>query len=146
MTEQELLAKLAGVEALFAGTTFAGERQAAATARDKLLAKLAEVQASDPPVEQQFSLGDTWTVRLMIALLRRYGLEPYRRRGQRRTTVMARMPRKFLDETLWPQFVELSAVLREYLQQVTDRVIQQAIHPDVADAAEAPKPLGPGGA
>ena len=33
-----------------------------------------------------------------VALLRRYGIQPYRYRGQRRTTVMARLSRPFVNE------------------------------------------------
>ena len=64
MTEAELLEKLARIEALFAGTTFEGERNAAANARDKLRARIAELIASDPPREHQFSLRDIWSVKL----------------------------------------------------------------------------------
>ena len=144
MTEAELLEKLSRIEALFAGTTFEGERNAAANARDKLRARITELLASDPPREQQFSLADIWSVKLMIALLRRYDIEPYRRRGQRRTTLMARIPQRFLDETLWPEFVQLSAELQQYLSEITDRVIAKAVHADATEPAEAPKPLPPG--
>jgi len=144
MTEAELLEKLSRIEALFAGTTFEGERNAAANARDKLRARITELLASDPPREQQFSLADIWSVKLMVALLRRYDIEPYRRRGQRRTTLMARVPQRFLDETLWPEFVQLSAELQQYLAEITDRVIAKAVHADATEPAEAPKPLPPG--
>jgi len=144
VTEAELLTKLSQLEALFAGTTFAGEREAAANARDKLRARLAELLPTDPPVEQQFTLRDIWSTRLMVALLRRYELRPYRRKGQRHTTVMAMVPRRFLEETLWPQFVQLSQVLEQYLFEVTERVIAQAIHADASEPAQESKALGPG--
>lgn len=143
MTEAELLRKLMQVEALFAGSTYAGEREAAANARDKLRAKLDEVSKSDAPVEHKFSLRDAWSVRLLIALLRRYDIAPYRRRGQHATTVMAKMPREFLQETVWPQFERLSEILAQYLSEVTERVIAEAIHPDRSDASE-PKALPEG--
>jgi hypothetical protein len=144
MTEAELLEKLSRIEALFAGTTFEGERNAAANARDKLRARIAELVATDPPREHQFSLPDIWSVKLMVALLRRYDIEPYRRRGQRKTTLMARMPKRFLEETLWPEFVQLSDELQRYLAEITDRVIAKAVHADATEPKEAPKPLPPG--
>ncbi|HET6583166.1 MAG TPA: hypothetical protein VFG69_06960 [Nannocystaceae bacterium] len=144
MTEAELLEKLSRIEALFAGTTFEGERNAAANARDKLRARIAELVASDPPREHQFSLRDVWSVKLMVALLRRYDIEPYRRRGQRHTTVLARIPKRFLEETLWPEFTQLSDELTRYLAEITDRVIATAVHPDAREPSEAPKPLPPG--
>jgi len=144
MTEAELLEKLQRIEALFAGTTFEGEKLAAAAARQKIQARLAELAKQDPPKERHFSLPDIWSVKVFVALLRRYGIRPYRRRGQRRTTVMANVPQRFLDETLWPEFNELFATLQSYLLEVTERVIAQAIHPDAAEPDEAPKALPPG--
>jgi hypothetical protein len=76
---------------------------------------------------------DGWSKKLFIALLRRYGLKPYRYTRQRRTTVMARVPPSFLDKTLWPEFVELSDTLRTYLAEITDRVIAEGIHADSSD-------------
>lgn len=71
-----------------------------------------------------------------MALLRRYGLKPYRYRGQRRTTVMTKVTKSFVDQTLWPEFQQLNATLRGYLDDVTKRVIAEAIWGDVSDAEE----------
>ena len=43
---------------------------------------------------------------------------------------MVKVPRSFVNETLWPEFIELSNVLSKYLDEVTDRVIAQGIHAD----------------
>jgi hypothetical protein len=132
--EQELLETLKKVEALFGGTTFAGERTAAAEAIERIRERLRNVQATQPPEEFTFSMPDSWSRRLFTALLMRYGIQPYRYRGQRRTTVMARVPRKFLDETLWPEFSQLNDVLRSYLERVTERVIKASIYADDVEA------------
>jgi hypothetical protein len=80
-----------------------------------------------------------------MALCRRYGIELYRYRGQRRTTVVARVSRRFVNETLWPEFEQLSAVLRKHLDEVTERIIAAAIHEDTSEAVETASPaeLGP---
>src|SRR5262245_56301720 len=117
MDEAHLLEKLAKIEALFAGTTSAGERVAAGEARRRILERLSEVRTLDPPIEYKFTLSDTWSRRVFLALCRRYELTPYRRRGQRHTTVMLKVPRRFVDETLWPEFRELSETLRSYLEE-----------------------------
>ncbi len=131
--EQKLIEKLRRVEALFAGAATPGERNAAAEARERIRSRLAEQQDVDPPVEFSFSLQDPWSRRLFTALLRRYGIRPFRYRRQRQTTVMARVPQRFLDETLWPEFSELNKVLNSYLQEVTDRVIRDGINSDTSD-------------
>jgi hypothetical protein len=141
MDESRLLEKLEKIEALFAGATTDGERVAAGEARRRILHRLAEVRVLDPAIEYKFSLGDTWSRRVFLALCRRYELAPYRRRGQRHTTVMLRVPARFVDETLWPEYVQLSETLRSYLEEVTQRVVDQVLQADGSDAAEEEAPL-----
>ena len=131
-----LLETLRRIEALHFRTDVAGERDASAEALEAIRRRLAELEQSDPPVEYRFSLPDSWSRRLLMALLRRYGIDPYRYRGQRHTTVMARVSRSFVDNTLWPEFCELNEVLRNYLSEVTGRVIREAIHADSSEATE----------
>ena len=80
----------------------------------------------------------------MIALMRRYQIRPYRYPGQRYTTVMARIPKRFVDETLWPEFQELNRTLASFLSEVTDRVIAQGIESNLADIEVAPERLSMG--
>jgi len=134
MDEQRLIEKLRRIESLYAGATTPGERIAAATARDRIRERLRALQDRAVEVEYRFTLSDIWSRKLFLGLLRRYDLEPYRYRGQRYTTVMVRVPRKFVDETLWPEFQELNQTLRAYLDEVTDRVIREEIHRDSSEA------------
>jgi len=144
--EARLLEKLSRVEALWAGATTDGERMAAAAARDRIRERLDSLSRESPPIEFRFTLPDHWARRLLLALVRRYGLDPYRRPGQRHTTVMIRAPRRFVDETLWPEFQQLHDTLHAYLHDVTERVVAQVIHGDSSDApvVAAPAQLGDG--
>jgi hypothetical protein len=136
--EARLIEKLRKIERLFARTDVAGERAAAESARERIRERLDQLARTEPPVEFRFSLPDAWSKSLFLALLRRYGLAPYRYRGQRRTTVMVRVTRTFADQVLWPEFRELDATLRQHLDAVTQRIIATAIHGDVRDAEERP--------
>lgn len=133
MHEDDLIEKLRKIERLHAGATTAGEREAAADAIERIKRRLAASQKDEPATEYRFKLNDDWSRKLFIALLRRYGIQPYRYARQRRTTVMARVPASFVDSTLWPEFLELSATLRDYLAEITDRVIAEGIHQDTGD-------------
>jgi hypothetical protein len=126
--ETRLIEKLHKIEALFAGSTYPGERQSAESAIERIRRRLAELDQTERPVEFRFSLTDGWSKSLLIALLRRYGLNPYRYAGQRRTTVRVRVAASFVDQVLWPEFLQLNATLCTHLDSVTRRVIQQAIH------------------
>jgi hypothetical protein len=53
---------------------------------------------------------------------------------------MAKVSKRFVDETLWPEFEQLTATLREYLDEITDRVISTTIHGDASEAAEVDQP------
>ena len=142
MNEETLLREnIRKLEALFAGAGTPGEKDAAEAGLERIRARLAELQTSDPPIEMQFSLSDPWTRKLFLALCRRYGLKPYRLPRQRMTTVMLRVPRKFLDQVLWPEFKELSAALRRYLDEVTTRVIREEVHRDTSEAREEQQSL-----
>jgi len=132
--EQKLVEKLRRIEALFAGTTFEGERVAAADAMQRIRERLRQVQESDSPIEYKFTMTDMWSRRVLLALLRRYDIRPYRYHGQRHTTVMARVPVSFVDKTLWPEFEQLDDTLRAYLNEITDRVISECIHANSSEA------------
>ena len=82
--ENQLRERLKKVEALYFGATTDGERGAAEAAVERLKAKLEEVSRRDPPIEMKFSLPDQWSVRLFIALCRRYGVRPSDIRGSAR--------------------------------------------------------------
>lgn len=134
MNEKKLTEKLKRIEALFAGATTDGERDAAFNALQKIRDRLNEIKREDPPVEYKFSMADIWSRKLFLALLRRYDIKPYRYYRQRYTTVMARIPKSFVDETLWPEFEELNKTLRQYLEEVTNKIIGETIHSDSSDA------------
>lgn len=130
--EQQLIEKLRRIEALFARPGTAGEREAAARARERILQRLGDAHPSrtapeEPLVEYRFSLADPWSRRLLHALLARHGIKVYRRRGQRSSTVLARVSRRFVDEQLWPEFCAFERELRRYLDECTDRIIERAL-------------------
>jgi hypothetical protein len=139
--ETQLREKLRKIEALFAGAGTLGERIAAEAALERVRARLAELERSNPPIEMQFSLPDQWSRRLFLALCRRYGLKPYRLYRQRLTTVMLRVPEGFIDQVLWPEFAELNAALTQYLDEVTTRIIRDEVHRDTSEAAEVASAL-----
>jgi hypothetical protein len=134
MDERQLIQRLRLVENLFAGAATDGEREAAANAAERIRRRLGELERSDPAVEYTFRLSHIWSRRLLLALLRRYGIRPYRNCGQRHTTVMAQVSRRFVDETLWPEFQELNKVLHDYLSETTERVIREGLDADSSEA------------
>lgn len=140
-----LIAKLRSLEALHAGATTPGERAAAESARERIVARLQRTQRSDPPIEYRFTMENQWSRKLLMALARRYGLEPYRYYRQRYTTVMLRVPETFVDETLWPEFCQLDEALREHLDAVAERVIHEAVNTDTSEANEIRGELTDGG-
>src|SRR5262245_43650743 len=139
--DMRLRERLRKVEALFAGAGTEGERLAAEAALARIRARLAEEGRREPPIEMQFSIADPWARLLFMALSRRYGLAPYRYHRQRRSTVMLRAPKSFLEAVLWPEFRELEAELRTYLEEVTQRVIREEVFADTSDAAEVAQAL-----
>lgn len=137
--EARLIEKLRKIEALFARASTPGERVAAENAGERIRRRLGELEKVERAIEYRLSLPDAWSKQLFIALLRRYGIEPYRYRGQRRTTVLAKVTRSFMEQVLWPEYRELDATLRAHLASVTKRVIATALHRDDSEVTERPE-------
>jgi len=139
MDERErLLEKLRRIEALYAGAATEGEREAAGGARERIAARLRLCEQADPPIEYRFSLHDPWSRQLFTALLRRYGIRPYRYPRQRRNSVMARVSRTFVEQTLWPEFSAINAELQAHLGRICADIIKQAVAEDTSEAEEVP--------
>jgi len=139
-SETDLLEKLEKIEALFAGAKTPGEKAAAGAAADRIRARLKQTERREKSLEIRFSLPDPWSRHMFIALCRRYGLRPYRYPRMRRQSVMVRAPETFLNTVLWPEFQEINAALTEYLAEVTDKVIREAVFKETRDADEVPEP------
>ena len=89
--EARLRDKLRKIEALFAGAGTPGEKAAADAAADRIRARLGTATGSEVPEEIRFSVPDSWSRQLFIALC------------------------------LWPEFRELSGALSAYLAEITVR-------------------------
>ena len=140
MNETILIEKLLKIEALFAGASTPGERVSADLARQRILLRLKELLPKDPPIEYKFTFTDMWSRKVFVAMLRRYDLKPYRYYRQRYTTVMVKVPKRFVDETLWPEFEKINSELQEYLAEITQKVVTQVLHEDSSDAEIVKEP------
>jgi len=136
VNERELEIRIAKLEALFAGTSYEGEKQAAKKNLDRLLDRLHQEQARDKVVEMKFTGLTPQSKKLFIALLSRYGLRPYRYYRQKYTTVMVKGPKDFLNNVVWAEFIQLNDLLVEHLDEVTDRIISQNICSSVEEEKE----------
>lgn len=134
--EDELRDKLRKIEALFAGATTDGEREAAGAAAERIRARLSETGAREGAVEMRFAIHDPWSRKLFLALSRRYGIEPYRYPRMKRQSLVVSAPRSFVEGVLWPEFNQLNEALTSYLMSVTERVIRDVVHKDTGDAVE----------
>jgi hypothetical protein len=144
--EAEIREKLRKIEALYARAGSEGERLAAKAAAERIRTRLGEAQESRALVEMQFSLSNQWSRQLFVALCRRYGLEPFRYKRQRHTTVMLKAPEAFIHDTLWPQFQQLNEVLTQYIADITARLIHDEVYADTGEAREVDEPQRlPGG-
>jgi len=138
---RHLIDTLLKVEALHAGATTPGERDACGAAIDRIKKKLEQFVEDDPPEEIQCTFSNHWSKQLFCALAKRYDLQPYRYRRQRHTTVMLRVPERFLNEVLWPEFEGLNKVLQKYLDDMTAKIISEAIYNGSTEEEVREQPL-----
>jgi hypothetical protein len=139
----KLFETLRKIEALYAGAATPGERDAAASASERIRARLKSIGEEERSEEFRFTMDNQWSRKIFVALLRRYGIEPYRYSRQRRTTVMARVPRSFVQQTLMPEFEEMNRALVQHLERITDEILSQEISDDTSEAREV-QSLGDG--
>jgi hypothetical protein len=132
----KLFETLRKIEALYADAATPGERDAAASARERIRAKLKTLAEQERSEEYRFSMDNPWSRKIFVALLRRYGIEPYRYSRQRRNTVMARVPRSFVEQTLMPEFEQMNRALFDHLERITDDIISHGISDDTSEARE----------
>jgi tRNA nucleotidyltransferase (CCA-adding enzyme) len=135
MDESELIRKLKLIEALHKGATTPGEKLAAAAALQRIQERLEKQSqdAADRPIPYTFSVPDEWRKQLLVALLRRHNIQPYRYPRQRHTTVRATVSKQFVDQILWPEYLEMSEELSKYLSETTERIIRAAVHSDSSE-------------
>jgi len=133
---EKLFETLRKIEALYAGAATPGERDAAASARERIQGRLKQLAQQEQSEEYRFAMDNPWSRKIFVALLRRYGVEPYRYSRQRRTTVMARVPRSFVVQTLMPEFEAMNGALFEHLERITDDIISHEISHDMSEPGE----------
>jgi hypothetical protein len=83
-----------------------------------------------------FRLPDPWKRRAFLAFCRRYGLGPYRYPRQRDSTILVRAPKSFINQTLWPEFLEISRALEKHLHEATERIIREEVFSNADEAEE----------
>ncbi len=133
--DRALRAKLSKVEELFRRAGSPGERAAAEAAMDRLNSRLGgSKKRAEPEVELQYSLPDSWSVRLFIAVCRKHGVHTFRYRRQRHTTVMVRTQQRVFDREVWPEFVRLQSELADYFVDVTDHLVERVMRSDGDDS------------
>ena len=134
--DKELRAKLAKVEALFRRAASPGEKAADGAAMDRLRGRLGGLDRTrEPEVELQFSLPDTWSVSLFVAVYRKHGMRPYRYRRQRRTSVVVCAREREFNRVVWPEYSSLQTELESYFEDVTDHLITRVMGSDGDDSA-----------
>ena len=134
--EQTLREKLRKIEALFSGAATEGERVAAGAAAERIRERLGQAAGKEKQIEMRFSIPDTWSRQLFVALCRRYGLRPFRYRRMHRQSILIRVPRSFIEQVLWPELEQLNSALVAYLADITERVIREEVHGETGEADE----------
>jgi hypothetical protein len=124
-TEMETIEALGRIERHFA--SWAGDVRDNHAAGESIRTMLRDAKARESSVELRFSLSDPMTVKLFLAVCRRYGLKPYQRPGQHRTTVMLMVPPSFSQKILVPEFQKLSEALGLYFRDITERLIESSV-------------------
>jgi hypothetical protein len=123
--DSEVERALLAIEARFAGVAAARDGRGSAAARDHVIERLRR-ELAEPPVEAEFSRLQPSVQYLLLMLARRYGVTAYRRKGQRKSTVLLALPEAFAHEVFEPAVKNMSKVLEAHLHEVAKRVVDAA--------------------
>jgi len=121
---KDLLEKIRKIEALIEGAKTIGEKDAAILAKDRIRKKLI-AEEKTKKVEYTLRTSDSWHKKLLVAICRKYGVRPYRYKRQKYTTVMVHIDEQFLEDVLWPEYLEYSKHLEELVEEVTNNIIRK---------------------
>ncbi|MEZ5040368.1 MAG: hypothetical protein R2828_10760 [Saprospiraceae bacterium] len=122
---EDLFARIKKIESLIKGSTTAGEKTAALLAKERILEKYPRLKHENDLKEYALYTQDNWHKKLLIAICRKYEVKPYRYHRQKYTTVMVRINPEFLNNVLWPEFLEYSAHLESIVEGITDDLINK---------------------
>lgn len=121
----KLIDRINKIEELILRASTEGERQAALSAKDRILEKYPEIEFEKEIKEFTLYTSDEWHKKLLLAICRKYELEPYRYQRQKYTTVMVKVNEIFLRNILWKEYLEYSKHLEELVTEITDNLISQ---------------------
>ncbi len=126
--DPRLIQRFRNVQALYAGASTDGEREAAASACSRLLARIEEDQpeptgpdgssarfAERLPLFVQLRPSDLRSYPLLLAMLRRYGLKPVRL-VKRRFVAVCADSKEVVVEALLPEFERMGRRLRSMVE------------------------------
>jgi len=122
---KDLLEKIQKIEALIAGAQTEGEKDAAISAKDRVLKRYSELKMEEDKIEFTLRTPDSWHKKLLIAICRKYELKPYRYKRQKYTTVMLNVNEKFLYQVVWKEYIEYSDHLEKLAGAITDDLINK---------------------
>lgn len=129
----DILEKIKKIEALIAGATTPGEKNAAISAKQRVLEKYPDLSVNDKITEWKLMTSDFWHKKLLMALCRKYEIKPYRYTRQKHTTIMVRTSKEFLNKVLWPEYVAYSNHLEQLILDITSDLIDKIHRPENED-------------
>jgi len=122
---ENLLEKIRKIEALINGASSEGEKNAAISAKERILNKNPHLEIHKDPKEYSLRTEGEWNKKLLLAICRKYGVKPYRYKRQKYTTVMVNINEEFLNEVLWKEYTEYSIHLNKLIGEITDNLISK---------------------
>jgi len=119
----DILEKIKKIEAMITGAQTQGEKSAALSAKARILKKYPNLDIDKDVLEFSLRTPDHWHKKLLLAICHKYGLKPYRYKGQKYTTVMVRANEAFLNMVVWKEYLEYSDHLEKLVGAITDNLI-----------------------
>ncbi|MEK7432467.1 MAG: hypothetical protein AABZ74_04985 [Cyanobacteriota bacterium] len=122
---KHLLDKIKKIESLISEASTAGEKNAAISAKERILEKFPELDPNNKIKEYTLYTPDAWHKKLLVAICRKYEVKPYRYHRQKYTTVTVKTNDNFMNKILWVEYTEYSKLLEELVSEITNDLINK---------------------
>ncbi len=82
-------------------------------------------QSATAPDIQEFQCGakQDWERVIFCAICKRFGITVYRYSNQRKTTVLVRLSKQFMDDVLWPIYLDVANSVARRFTEVTSGLL-----------------------
>lgn len=69
-----------------------------------------------------------WNRQIFLALCEKYNLEPYRYKGEKKTTIKLETTMDFMENILWPDYKKFTKIYHKSMEDILKKCIEKILY------------------